>query len=234
MNKSIALNGCAITYELERKKVKNINLRIRSDCSVYVSANNHVTDTVIEDFLHKKADYIISALNKYTDIAKYADAKRDYVTGESFRYLGKELRLVVVQGKNNVISDGIYLTMNAADVDDILLKEKLIGKWYDRQCAEIFAEIISEIYPIFQKHGMTMPKLTIRDMSSRWGSCQPQRGLITLNKRLIETPRNAIEYVVMHEFVHFLHPNHSAKFYETLSMLMPDWKIRKKVLEYKT
>jgi len=231
MNKSIILNGRDISYELERKKVKNINLRIRSDCSVYVSANNRVAEIVIEEFLQKKADYIISAIDKYIDIAKYSDTKHSYVTGESFRYLGKDLRLIVTQGKNGVIADGLYFSMSVTDINDNILKEKLISKWYDIQCRKVFKEIIAEIYPVFHKYGVAMPKLILRDMSSRWGSCQPKKNLITLNKRLIETPRNAIEYVVMHEFVHFIFPNHSKKFYEMLSTFMPDWKTRKKLLE---
>jgi predicted metal-dependent hydrolase len=68
-------------------------------------------------------------------------------------------------------------------------------------------------------------------MTSRWGSCQPKRGTITLNKRLIETPRSCIEYVVMHEFVHFRQPNHSKNFYDLLGVLMPDWNERKATLE---
>lgn len=231
MNKFIVLNGRGISYELERKNVKNINLRIRSDCSVYVSANIHVADSVIEGFLQKKSQYIFSSLDKYAEIAKYAVDSHNYHTGESFRYLGKDLRLVVTQGKNNVSSDGVYLTISVTDDDDNILKEKLINKWYDKQCRDVFVEIISDIYPIFQKYGVVMPRLTIRNMCSRWGSCQPKRGIITLNKRLIETPRNAVEYVVMHEFVHFLYPNHSTKFYEMLTTLIPDWKVRKKHLE---
>ena len=231
MTYSIVLNGREIAYELQRKKVKNINLRIRSDCTVYVSANSRVADSVIEGFLQKKANYIISALDKYTQIAKYATYKHNYVTGESFRYLGKELRLVVAQGENNVSYDGVHLTMNVKDIYDITTKEKLIRKWYDTQCREVFAEIISDTFSIFKKYGVAMPRVTLRKMSSRWGSCQPKRGSITLNKKLIETPRNAIEYVIMHEFVHFLHPNHSSKFYEMLATLMPDWKTRKKNLE---
>ena len=62
MNKAIVLNGREVSYELERKRVKNINLRIRSDCSVYVSANDRIADSVIEEFLHKKAEYIVSAI----------------------------------------------------------------------------------------------------------------------------------------------------------------------------
>ena len=231
MNNSIYIDGRELPYEFERKKVKNINLRVRSDGSVYVSANNSVSQKVIEEFLHKKAVFIFSAIDKYAEIAKFATVSHEYITGECFRYLGKDLRLVVEQGKNDVTSDGVYLTLTVTDVKDAMLKEKVIKKWYDKRCRVIFTEIITSIYPIFQKYGVAMPKLTLRDMTSRWGSCQAKRGIITLNKQLIETPIDTIEYVVMHEFVHFLHPNHSSKFYETLSTLMPDWKERKKHLE---
>lgn len=76
-----------------------------------------------------------------------------------------------------------------------------------------------------------MPKLRIRDMDTRWGSCLAKKGIITLNKRLLEAPRDCIEYVVTHEFCHFIHPNHSKRFYDFLTMLLPDWKARKKVLD---
>jgi predicted metal-dependent hydrolase len=231
MNNVITLNGRRIEYELERKNVKNINLRIRSDCTVYVSAKPQIAIDVIEAFLRKKASFVISALDKYEDITKYTDTNHNYVTGEGFSHLGKNLRLIVTSGKNEVTTDGIYLTLCASNVKDIALKHKLIAKWYDIECRRVFNEIITTIYPLFQKYGVAMPKLTIRDMTSRWGSCQPKRNIITLNKRLIAMPRNSIEYVVVHEFTHFLHPNHSKKFYALLSAFMPDWKERKKILE---
>jgi predicted metal-dependent hydrolase len=220
-----------VEYELERKNVKNINLRIRSNGSVYVSANNRLAESVIEAFLTKRTDYILTALNKYSDIVRYAGSEYSYVTGESFCFLGKDLRLVLTNGKNNVISDGIYLSLSVTDTNNTAIKQKLIGRWYDTQCKLVFDEVITEMYPAFQKHGVSMPKLTLREMTSRWGSCQPKRGVITLNKRLIETPRGCIEYVVLHELIHFLHPNHSRGFYDMLSALMPDWKERKRLLE---
>jgi len=64
-----------------------------------------------------------------------------------------------------------------------------------------------------------------------WGSCQPEKGVITLNSKLIAAPRNCIEYVVLHEFVHFIYSSHSKQFYEFVAMLMPDWKERKSELE---
>jgi predicted metal-dependent hydrolase len=228
---SITLNDRHVEYELKRKQVKNINLRIRADCSVYVSANKHIPLDVIEEFLHRKSEYILTAIDKYSNLAKYVQTNRVFVTGESYRYLGKELRLKVSKGMPDIHSDGVYLYLAVNDVGDSATKERLIYNWYDRQCRELFPEIVSHIHPIFSKYGVTMPKITFRAMSSRWGSCQPKRGSIALNKRLIETPRNCIEYVIMHEFIHFLHPNHSKKFYELLSTLMPDWKERKRILE---
>jgi len=229
--RSICLDGRNVLYEFKRKKVKNINLRIRPDCSVYVSANSSISDSAIKEFLIKKSDFILKALYEYAEIIRYRNSEHDYVTGESFRYLGKELRLVVIQGKNSVGSDGLNLALSVTDVKDIALKKKLIDKWYNMQCKMVSSEIIAETYRAFKKYNMVIPKLSLRDMVSRWGSCQPKRGVITLNKRLIEAPRNVFEYVVMHEFVHFLYSNHSNKFYEMLSVLMPDWKLRKNLLE---
>ena len=68
-------------------------------------------------------------------------------------------------------------------------------------------------------------------MISRWGSCQPKRKVLTFNKRLIEMPKICIEYVVLHEFVHFLQADHSKKFYALMTMFMPDWESRARLLE---
>ena len=91
--------------------------------------------------------------------------------------------------------------------------------------------VCEAVYPKFQKYGVKFPMLKFRKMISRWGSCQPKRGILTFNISLIEAPIACIEYVVVHEFTHFLQPNHSKKFYTQLTMFMPDWVERKKILE---
>ena len=91
-------------------------------------------------------------------------------------------------------------------------------------------QICREIYPLFKGYGVPWPKITVRDMTSCWGSCRPARAAITLNSRLIGQPRDSIEYVVLHEFAHFIHPNHSKDFYALVSELMPDWRERKEKL----
>ena len=69
MEKEIILNNQKIKYNLERKKVKNINLRIKSDGKVYVSANRFVNQMVIDDFLISKSDFILKAIKKCQSIS---------------------------------------------------------------------------------------------------------------------------------------------------------------------
>lgn len=100
-----------------------------------------------------------------------------------------------------------------------------------QQCIDIFTPLIDEIFPLFAGilNGKK-PILRVRDMKSRWGSCNMRTSVITLNMRLAQYPPAVQEYVVMHEYVHFLHPNHGAAFHAEMARLMPDYKIRRKML----
>ena len=103
MIKTINLNGRSVSYILERKNVKNINLRIKADQSIYMSANSYVSNDIIEEFLHSKAEYILKSLDHYAEITKYAPQPKKYVDGESFKILGHDRRLKVVQGNRNTV-----------------------------------------------------------------------------------------------------------------------------------
>lgn len=228
----IQIDGIPLHYSLERKNVKNLNLHVRKDGSVYVSANNAVPEEKIDEFLLSKGTFIRNAQNKFMEQEHYKPLPKQYVSGETFYIQGRALRLKVSQStKEKILSDGVYLHLEVKDPQNFTQKERLVKKYLDRQCKTVFGEIVDEMYPVFQKYGVTPPILRIRNMDTRWGSCLPGKGIITLNKRLLEAPRNCIEYVVMHEFCHFIHPNHSKHFYDFLSMLMPDWKERKRILD---
>ena len=232
IQRTIQIDGIPLRYSLERKNVKNLNLHVRKDGSVYVSANNAVPEEKIDEFLLSKGTFIRNAQNKFMEQEHYKHLPKQYVSGETFYIQGRALRLKVSQStKEKILSDGVYLLLEVKDPQNFTQKERLVKKYLDRQCKTVFGEIVDEMYPVFQKYGVAPPILRIRNMDTRWGSCLPSKGVITLNKRLLEAPRNCIEYVVMHEFCHFIHPNHSKHFYDFLSMLMPDWKERKKVLD---
>ena len=232
LTRTIVAEGQEIQYHLERKPVKNLNLRIRKDGEVFVSASASVPDSEVDNFVCSKAGYILEAINKFEELAQYKPQPKQYVSGETFYIQGRSLRLQLSQAnKDSISSDGVYIYLAVKNIDDFEKKRRMLSRFLDQQCEAVFGEIISELYPMFRKYGVDTPILRIRDMETRWGSCLAKKGIITLNKRLIEAPRNCIEYVVMHELCHFIHPNHSKQFYSFLTMLMPDWRQRKALLE---
>lgn len=229
--RTISIGDRKIVYKLEQKEVKNLNLRIHKNGSIYVSANQLISPTQVDAFVASKSTYIFNAIARFEELAQYAPHPKQYVSGELFMYkAGTAPECVAEFKRNGVFRWHLYPSANK-ESGDYAKKQRMVTKYLDQQCRMIFKEVLSEIYPVFQKYGVTVPTLRIRNMETRWGSCLAKKGIITLNKRLLEAPRNCIEYVVMHELCHFVHPNHSKQFYSFLAMLMPDWKERKTVLD---
>ena len=228
----LTAEGHEILFNLERKPVKNLNLRVRKDGSVWVSADAGVPCEEIDAFVAGKAPYILKALDHFHEMAQYRPQPKQYVSGETFSILGRGLRLQVTQAaKDSISADGVYIHLGVRDRSDTKKKRRIVSRFLDQQCRMVFGDVMDELYPSFQKYGVQRPSLRIRDMETRWGSCLAKKGIITLNKRLLEAPRHCIEYVVMHELCHLVHPNHSRQFYAFLTMLMPDWKERKQYLD---
>ncbi len=96
----------------------------------------------------------------------------------------------------------------------------------------LFTELSDAVFPLFARvlDGRP-PVLKVRQMKTRWGVCAPARRQITLNLRLAEKPRAAAEYVVLHEYAHFVHPNHSPAFWAVVARYMPDYKARRTLLK---
>ena len=232
MQHQLEINGRILEYTLERKKVKNLNLRIRRDGSVYVSANKSVPLDYIENFLRSKADFISKAVEHYSEVVSQKESPKKYVDGESFRVLGHDLRLKVIRGaRNEVKNDGVFITLRVKDPFDTDMKERVFRKWLTTICRETVTKLCEAVYPKFRKYGIDFPEIKFRNMVSRWGSCTPGRKTLTFSYALATVPVSCIEYVVMHEFTHFLHLNHSPDFYRQLAVFMPDWRERKKLLE---
>jgi len=101
----------------------------------------------------------------------------------------------------------------------------------DAECLRMFGDISAEIFPLFANILSSPPELRVRAMKSRWGVCNIARRQITLNKTLAVQPAGAVRYVVLHEYVHFLHPNHQKGFHDTMKALMPDYKEQRKKLK---
>lgn len=221
-----------ISYVLTRKQVKYINLRIKSNGEVAVSAHRRVPATYVDKFVESKAPFILEALERVEKRREETgDRPHNYETGEIFSLLGRDYTLVVEEaGLEEIFFRGDSLVLRTKWPDHYPHKKNMMEKWMRFFTRKTFSEIIDWAYPQFVPYGAPYPVWTVRAMTSRWGSCQPQTGKITLNSKLIFYPKEAIEYVVVHEFAHFAHPDHSKAFWALVAEIMPDYKERKKLL----
>ena len=121
--------------------------------------------------------------------------------------------------------------MYVKDKNNRTHKENLLEQWFREKAYEWFQQILDHLYPMVQSYGILKPSIQVRQMKARWGSCLYKKNTILLNFDLIKAPKYGIEYVILHELIHFIHRNHTIEFYALLSVLMPDWRERKAILD---
>lgn len=202
--------------------------------SVSVSASRAISEAMIEEFLRSKASFILRALDRYEEAARNAPPPKEYIDGEVYRVFGLDMTLQVTRGKRNRVScDEQRIFLEVTNTSDKELKKRTFDAWLRTVCDETIRPICERVFPLFSEYGIAFPELRFRSMRSRWGSCQPTHSVVTFSTKLVEVPLPAVEYVVIHEFVHFIHPDHSARFYNQVASFMPDWKERKAMLEEK-
>lgn len=226
MNRSVRINQNEIVYELKRKQVKNINLRITREGGVMVSAGKRVPEKTIDAFVLSKAEWIVQTQKRLTAIQP-----RSAFDGERLMLLGETVAVRRLKGaKAGAVLQGGELILTLPRPEDEKKAKKLLEGYLSRLCEALFTKACDNCFLTFAAFGVARPQLKTRNMKSRWGSCNTKTGVITLNKRLILVPLSCIDYVVFHEFTHLIHPNHSADFYQLLSRLLPDYEKRRKQL----
>ncbi|KYC63206.1 M48 family metallopeptidase [Heyndrickxia coagulans] len=221
-----------IDFVLKRKKVKNVNLNIKPDMTIEVTANNRVPLDFICDFVKTKGAWILKNVKTFQDVQPYRQSEREYVSGETFKYLGKQYRLRVIQEDEEKVKyfrGFIYLYVK--DTENVNRKAKLMDEWYREKAQETFDESLDKMFPLVQKYGVDKPNIDLRSMKARWGSALTEKNTILLNTDLIKAPKYCIDYVVLHELIHFKYNDHSDNFYKMLYSLMPDWEKRKAILD---
>ena len=204
--RNIILGGNELIYECMRKKVKNVNLRVHSDGKLLVSAPFFLSDKQIDDIIKEKEAFILRAISHFAERKQSVPEPFSFADGETISLFGKDYSL--------------HFT------EDTEMKRKALKAYLEKELRSLLLSMCAEIYPLFEK-ATPMPELRLRLMRARWGSCAPKKAVLTFNTNLAFYPTPCIEYVVMHEFTHFLHANHSKAFYDALAEKMPDWKERK-------
>ena len=219
-------------YEVHRKKVKNINLRIKPNMEIYISAPMNLHSDYIENFIRSKEKWIKQVLQKIEE-AKQNQLPSQYLSGQKRKYLGKEYELEVKQGNSNRVSikEGkIILTVISNIFENSDEKKKVMEKWYFENAQKVFVNAIQKWLEILDE---SIEKLSIKPMKSRWGSCNYVKRYINLNTELIKRTQFEIEYVVLHELTHLKYPNHGKGFYRYIENYMPNYKMAEKMLNAK-
>ena len=231
----IDYNNQRITFEIERKNVKNVNVNIKPDMTVKVSANNQVPIDFIENLVYKKAPWILKHVKQFKEVQPERRSEREYVSGESFKYLGKQYRLrvkkVELKDEEGVKYLRGFIHLYVKEIDNLVKKKQLIDDWYRERARKIFSESLNKVHTKLEKYGIEKPDFQVRSMKARWGSALIDSYTILLNLELIKAPKPCIDYVVLHELIHFKYNDHSDKFYDMLYTMMPDWEDRKAMLD---
>gem|GEM_PF-1359488 len=219
------------SYKIEiiRKNISRLNLKIKADSRVSISAPYLVSRHQIEAFLLSKASWIavnVAKMNAKIQVIKAEDFSPE---NKQVTFLGNNLIIEIQIGRSNsarLYNEGIVLQINSPESAQV---QKVLEKFLRQKLHAVINNFIQGViakYPEFPK-----ADISLRKMRSRWGSCSPNKNIVTLNSYLIYAPLCCIEYILMHEFVHFLCRGHSAAFYERLAHYMPDWKQRKHLLD---
>ncbi len=226
-------NNKEYKYYLTIKNIKRINIRISNDCKINVSAPYNVPFEFINNFVISKGEWIeknisnIQCIKNIKPDNNIYENKKVYFIGELYTINIKKCnyKLINCDYSNKIIN--IYTYYN----DSQKIKEQYL-KWLADNGKLFFHKLTEEMIILLNReYNIKFPKIKIRNMKTRWGSCTPSKNCIRLNVQLIKADIKCIEQVILHELVHFIHCNHSKDFYDVMKKYMPNYKLIKERLE---
>lgn len=228
MNPEKRITVAGIEAVLVRRKVKNVRITVLPpDGEVRVVAPRFYPEGPIRDFLAKKADWIRKHVEQVR--SRPSNAPKNYETGDPVRVFGLLYSLLILENQRKTAvtlkDDHIELSLKGSVPRE--KREAIVNEWLrERLKAEI-----GHYLPVWsEKTGLVPSEWTVRDMTSRWGSCNTRTGKITLNLQLVHYPSVCLEYVILHELAHLKVHGHGPDFKAILDQYMPEWKERKKLL----
>lgn len=207
-----------IPVEVTRKRMKNMRLRVLPEGRVCLSAPYLMPNAMIDSFVLSRKAWLLQVLAGYQAQAAMVSKDCETIFGCSYR---KQL-LDGAKNAVNLSGDAITVVYRTGADPEQLLKE------YERA---LLKQSIDALLPLWEsKTGLKSAGYTVRDMKSRWGSCNTNTAHLNFNLRLIHYPKACLEYVILHELTHIRYPDHGAGFKAFLTEYMPEWKSHQKQL----
>lgn len=226
---SIQFGSEKIVFDVIKCARSTLAISVHPNMRVSVVAPQHASIEQVLDKVRNRAAWILKQQRFFLNLAPNGTPKR-FVSGESFRYLGRQYRLKIVVGKTqgvNLKPSVMHVTVRG--VQPQREAHTAVTRWYRARAQIYFEKKLADCLSRFPSLKVSHPKLQIKKMSSRWGSCTTG-GVIVLNSELIQAPSHCIDYVICHELTHLKVRNHTPAFFKMLSMAMPDWESRRRRL----
>ena len=212
-----------IEIKVDKKRIKNIYIRIKPPAGdVVISAPQHMSDEDIYIFAESKLAWIKKHRRKYEGAGNHL-----FVSGEKFYLWGSPYTLVIKEGRGRAETAGESIIIYVPHGSTFEQRQAVLNEFYRRE----LSQKISELAPQWeQATGLFADEWRVRDMKTRWGSCNTVRKRIWLSLKLASYPVCCLEYVIVHELCHLLVPNHGADFKALMDKFYPEWKKVKRLL----
>lgn len=214
-------------FEIEkivRSKRKTIALEVTDRATLIVKAPYYVSNKTIDEVIQKHIKWI----RRRIEITRTQEKTfpKEFVSGESFLYLGKPYRLFVVyEQKESLRFDGAFRLRE----DQQTFARELFLQFYKKEAKRFILERVKLYSKIM---GVSYKSFRITAATKRWGSCS-RDGRLSFAYRLIMAPVSVIDYVVIHELCHVIEHNHSKAFWEKVKAALPDYEEQKRWLKEK-
>lgn len=231
---SIVFGGETFEFLIERTaRRKTVAISVGFD-GVRVLAPSDLDDDRVFEIVRKKGAWLLRKQAAYRELGGPPAAK-EFVSGETFHYLGRQYRLKIIFDESavttRVSARGSTLVAPVLPNEHALVQRAAVRSglrhWYKAHADQHFpnrTRLVAELL------GIPTPTVHVVDQSKRWGSCDA-RGRIRLNWRLVMAPMPLVDYVIAHEACHVLEHNHSRRFWRSLETIMPDYEQRLRKLD---
>ncbi len=223
----IIVGDIKIEYTIIWSERKTIGLIVDPEKGVIIRAPRRLTKSRIKEVVKMKSNWLINKIEEIKKI-KSVTSPIQFKSGEKFPYLGKEYRLRVYSGRNTkkakiVLSRGEFQIKVSSLLNENERKNtirEIILQWYKGQAKTKIQERVT-LYQ--ERMGVKPNRVVVKEQKKRWGSCS-SKGNLNINWRLIMAPLAVIDYIVVHELAHLIHPNHSNDFWQFVKVYFPDYK----------
>ena len=217
-----------VAVDVLKKDIKNLHLSVYPPAGkVKISAPLRMNLATIRVFAISKLDWIKRQQRKLQEQER--ETSREYIDRESHYVWGKRHLLKVVErnAPPGVELRHAAMLLGVRPGTNGKKREAIVTEWYRKQIWTAVPPLIAKWEPLL---GVRVDRLFVQRMKTKWGSCNPRSHGIRLNSELAKKPRECLEYIVVHELVHLLHPTHNQRFIELMDRLMPNWRFYRDIL----